>query len=184
MSTQVPEEERFAKNTTIMSQCIYDCIQKLYSAGYKTIEPSIVAIAVSVISAFDQHFLIQGFIENSHEKCWDGIKSRNEIFFVDNASDIFQYLPLEKVDLFRDLFLTKDSHGNCVITQGVKDQIWSLFDAMVKISIKYIHRCRSPYSYSTSTGMVNAYGASFFDEVDLVHHCQVWGVKLEFPPHY
>src|SRR5579864_3536793 len=133
MASVAPEEERFAKNTTIMSQCIHDCIQKLYNAGYKTIDPGIIAIAVSVISAFDKHYLIQGFIENSHEKCWDGIKNRDEIFFVDNASDIFRYLPMEKVDLFRDLFLTKDTNGNYVISQGTKAEIWNLFDAMVKI---------------------------------------------------
>lgn len=176
-----PEEERFAKNTTIMAQAVHESVQKLYNGGYKTVDPGMVAFAVTVISAFDKHFLIQGFIENSHEKCWDSIKGRNEIFFIENASDIFKYLPMDKVNLFKDLFLTKDPQGNSVISQSLKNQLWDLFDAMIKISIKYIHKHRSPYSYQTDTGIVNAYAASFFDEVDLNRHAGVWGVKLEFP---
>lgn len=179
-----PEEERFAKNTTIMAQAVHESVQKLFNAGYKTVDPTLVSIAVSVISAFDKHYLIQGFIENSHEKCWDGIKKRDEIFFVENASDIFRYLPMDKVNLFKDLFLTKDPQGNSVVSQSLKNQLWDLFDAMIKISIKYIHKNRCPYSYQTNDGLANAYGASFFDEVDLNKHASVWGVKLEFPPNY
>lgn len=178
-----PEEDRFATNTTIMAQAVSESITRLYNAGYKTVDPNLVQMAVIVISGFDKHYLIQGFIENSHEKCWDGIKSRNEVFFVDNAKDIFKYLPMDKVDLFRDLFFTKDSQGKNVISNSLKNQLWDLFDAMIKISIKYIHRQRAPYSYPTETGTVNAYGSSFFEEVDLAHHASVWGVKLEFPPY-
>lgn len=179
-----PEEERFAKNTTIMAQAVHESVQKLYNAGYKTVDPTIVALAVTVISSFDKHYLIQGFIETSHEKCWDSIKKRDEVFFVNNASDIFKYLPMDKVNLFKDLFLTKDSQGNSVISQSLKNQLWDLFNAMIKISIKYIHKNRCPYSYQTNDGVVNTYGASFFDEVDLNKHAGVWGVKLEFPPNY
>lgn len=179
-----PEEERFSKNTTIMAQAVHESVQKLFNAGYKTVDPTLVSIAVSVISAFDKHYLIQGFIENSHEKCWDGIKKRDEIFFVENASDIFRYLPMDKVNLFKDLFLTKDPQGNSVVPQSLKNQLWDLFDAMIKISIKYIHKNRCPYSYQTNDTLANAYGASFFDEVDLSKHASVWGVKLEFPPNY
>jgi hypothetical protein len=178
----VPEEDRFASNTTIMAQAVHESITKLYNSGYQTVNPAMVEMAVIVISGFDKHYLIQGFIENSHEKCWDGIKERNEIFFVNNAKDIFRYLPMDKVDLFRDLFFTKDAQGKSVISQSLKDELWGLFDAMIKISIKYIHRQRSPYSYPTDTGTINTYGAQFFDEVDLARHASVWGVKLEFPP--
>lgn len=184
MSNPAPEEERFAKNTTIMAQAVHESVQRLYNAGYRTVDPTLVALAVTVISAFDKHYLIQGFIENSHDKCWDYIKKRDETFFVDNASGIFRYLPMDKVNLFKDLFTTKDSNGQSVVSQSLKNQLWDLFDAMIKISIKYIHKGRSPYSYSTSDSVVNAYGASFFDEVDIAHHSKVWKVKLDFPPNY
>lgn len=179
-----PEEERFAKNAIIMAQAIHESVQKLCDAGYKTIDPMMVSFAVTVISAFDKHYLIQGFIENSHDTCWTCIKNRNEVFFVENASNIFKYLPMDQVNLFKDLFLAKDSQGNCVISQSFKTQIWNLFDAMIKISIKYIHKGRNPYSYSTDEGVINTYGSSFFDEVDLVGHSKVWNVKLDFPPKY
>ena len=176
-----PEEERFAKNAVIMAQGVQESIQHLYKLGYKTVDPQIVALVATVISSFDKHYLIQGFIENSHKKCWDGIKERNEIFFVDNVGEIFKYLPMDKVNLFKDLFQTKDIKGNCVISQEFKDDLWALFDAMIKISIKYIHRVRVPYSYSTTQGIVNTYRAQFFEEVDLTKHAAVWNVKLEFP---
>src|SRR3989337_4036015 len=98
-----PEEERFASNAIIMAQAVHESITRLYSQGYKTIDPNIVAFAATVISAFNKEHLIQGFIENSHEKCWDGIKTRNEVFFVENSRDIFKYLPMDKVNLFKDL---------------------------------------------------------------------------------
>ncbi|CAH6420859.1 Hypothetical protein HVR_LOCUS1308 [uncultured virus] len=179
-----PEHERFAKNTTIMAQAVHEGVKRLYDAGYKTIDPDLIDSAVRVISIFNKHFLIQGFIENSHEKCWDKFKEREEDFFVENAGDIFKYLPMDKVNLFKDLFVTKDSAGNSVVSQNLKNQLWDLFDAMIKISIKYVHNNRSPYSYSTPNGISNAYGASFFDEVDIGHHANVWNVRLEFPPNF
>jgi hypothetical protein len=199
-----PEEERFAKNTTIMIQAVHESISHVYNKGYKTVDPSLIAVAASIISAFDKHYLIQGFIENSavnfvaHETseaqasfekkyltCWDSIKARDQEFFVQNASDVFKYLPMDKVNLFKDLFTTKDDSGNFVVPESLKDQIWKLFDAMIKISIKYIHKNRSPLSYVDSDGtVVNTYNSSFFDEVDLQRHAQVWEVVLDFPPNY
>lgn len=179
-----PEEERFAKNAGVMVSAVHECVEKLFNAGYKTIDPQIVALAGGLMSSFDKHYLIQGFIENSHEKCWDSIKERSESFFVENASDVFKYLPMDKVNLFKDLFTTKDPQGHSVISQSLKDQLWKLFEAMVKISIKYIHKHRQPYSYATQQGIVNAYRSSFFDEVDLIRHGRVWEVKLEFPSQY
>lgn len=176
-----PEEERFSRNATIMAQAVHESITKLYNAGYKTVDPGIVLFAVTIISSFDKHYLIQGFIEGSHETCWDGIKRRDEVFFVENAGNIFKYLPMDKVNLFKDLFTTKDMNGNSVISQPFKDQLWDLLDAMVKISIKYVHKNRNPYSIQTNEGIVNGYSTSFFNQVDVGKHANIWGVKLDFP---
>lgn len=177
----VPEEERFARNVTIMVEAIQESVQRVYNQGIKTVNPGMISLIATIITSFDKNYLIQGFIENSYEKCWDCIKKRDENFFIENAGDIFKYLPAEKVNLFKDLYLAKDANGNNVVPQSLKDQIWSLFDAMIKISIKYIHKGRAPYSYSTQEGVVNAYGADFFGEVDISHHAKIWGVVLEFP---
>lgn len=170
------EEERFATNAKIMAQAVQESVQRLYNAGYKTVNPALVTLAVTIISSFDKHYLIQGFIENSHEKCWDSIKKRDEQFFIENVKDVFKYLPMDKVNLFKDLFCTKDANGNSVVSQSLKDQIWSLFDAMIKISIKYVHKGRQPYSSDN----VEKYGANFFEEVDLKYHSNNWKVILDF----
>jgi len=177
----VPEEERFAKNATIMAQAIHEGVKRLYDSGYQTVNPQLIMMAAGIISSFNKHFLIQGFIENSHASCWDKIKECDEQFFVEHATDIFQYLPMDKVNLFKDLFLTRDSSGISVVSQSLKDQIWDLFHAMIKISIKYVHKGRNPYSYNKDNGIVKTYGSSFFEEVDLDHHVQIWGVQLDFP---
>ena len=183
-SKPLPEHERFAANTTILAHAVYDGVKRLYDAGYQTIDPNVIAFAITVISAFDKHYLIQGFIENSHEYCWDNIKKRDESFFVSNAGNIFKYLPMDKVNLFKDLFTTRGPNGESIISQVLKDQIWKLFDTMITISIKYVHKGRAPYSYDTSDGPTNAYGVSFFDDVDIRHHSAVWNVSLDFPPNY
>jgi hypothetical protein len=179
--TIIPEEERFSKNATIMTQAIQEGIQRLYDSGYQTVDPILVSTASVLIASFNKHYLIQGFIDNSHDTCWDKIKARDEEYFVNHASDIFKYLPMDKVNLFKDLFLTKDINGRGVVSNSLKEQIWELFDAMIKIAIKYVHKGRAPYSYSTASGLCNAYDASFMDYVNIDKHAQVWGLKLDFP---
>lgn len=180
----VSEPERFAKNAEIMANAVYDSIKMLYDRGYKTIDPIMVQLACNVIVAFDKNYLIQGFIEGSHEKCWDRIKVRDELFFIENAGGIFKNLPTENVNLFKDLFLTKDTNGNCVISQEVKNMLWGLFDAMIKISIKYIHKGKAPYSCESDGSIQCFYSAQFFDEVDISRHAKTWGVQLDFPQKY
>jgi hypothetical protein len=176
-----PEEERFARNANIMAQLVHETVVQLNQAGYRTISPDLVSLAATIISGIEKHSLIQGFIGSSHHKCWDRIKVRDELFFVENASDIFSILPIEKVNLFKDLFLTTDANGNSVMPRALKDQLWDLFDTMVKISIKYVHKGRNPYSYATPEGVANAYAVSFMDDVDMAHHAPIWHIELDFP---
>lgn len=176
-----PEEERFAKNANILAQAIHESLTKLYNSGHKTIDPTIVQMAAALISAFDKHYLIQGFIQNSHDKCWLYIKDKNEEFFLKNSSEIFKYLPMDRVNLFVDLFTTRDKNGIFIISDDLKDEIWGLLQAMVKIAIKYIHRMRSPKCIIQNNVQNNTYDAQFFDEVDLEKHAKSWNINLEFP---
>lgn len=183
MTAMAPEEVRFSDNVTIIIQAIQASVKQVYQQGITTIDPNTIQLIAVLISNFDKHHLIQGFIENSHEFCWDKIKARDEDFFINNVGSIFRYLPAEKVNLFKDLYLAKDENGKNVVSDDLKNQIWRLFDANIKISIKYCHRLRSPYSIAGPDGTVrNMYAASFFDEVKLEHHAKVWGVNREFPP--
>lgn len=182
MSAQIPPEEvRFSQNTTIMANAVLEAIEKLHSQGYKTVEPMLVRLASVVMAGFDKHYLIQGFIENSHFECWDKIKVRDEEYFKEHVSEVFQYLPMDKVNLFKDLFDQKDANGKSVVPDSLKNQIWELFDSMIKISIKYVHKQREPYSYGTETGVVSEYKMDFLEAVDVPRHSQTWGVKLDFP---
>lgn len=177
----VPEEERFYKNILIMAEAIHDCVSKLCAKGYQTVDPAIVLLAVELIGAFDKHFLIQGYIKNSHTVCWDYIHKRDEIFFVKNSSDVFKYLPMDKINLFKDLFLTNDEEGNSVVPQELKDQLWDILSAMTKISIKYVHRQRAPYLKKLGDGsLVPAYRENFFEDIDVKRHAKTWGVILEY----
>jgi hypothetical protein len=176
--SEVSEEERFSKNTVILGQAIHNGILQLYSKGYKTVDPLSVQMVMSIMSLIDKNRLIRGFIENSHKICWDNIRERNEIYFAENASEVFKDLPVEKVNLFKDLYLTKDETGKSVMPQTFKNQIWDLFDAMIRISIKYIHKHRGPYS---SGDLVNGYQHEFLPEVDLPYHAEKWKVELKFP---
>jgi hypothetical protein len=58
-----------------------------------------------------------------------------------------------------------DKNGKNVISKQLKDEIWGLFDAMIKISIKYISKqqIQNPEKYA---------------EVNLQKHAQTWDVKL------
>lgn len=197
-TTLPPEEERFSTNVTIMAQAVAHAIRKLNQEGYNTVNPAIVDLAATIMGGFDKHYLIQGFIENSHQECWDYIKRRDEEYFIENISNVFKYLPMEHVNMFADLFRIKrpslDENGQpilndsgqqvmeSVIEKSIKDQIWDLFDTMIKICIKYVHKGREPYSYTAEDMTVaNAYNKEFYDNVDIPHHCEVWGVMLEFP---
>jgi hypothetical protein len=165
-----------------MANAVLEAIQKLHDQGYQTVNPMLVRLASTVMAGFDKDFLIQGFIENAHYECWDMIKRRDEEYFKEHASEVFQHLPMDKVNLFKDLFDQKDKSGKSVVPDSLKNQIWDLFDSMIKICIKYVHKKRSPFSYGTEQGIVNEYQYDFLEAVDVPRHSKTWGVKLEFPP--
>lgn len=177
-----PEEERFSDIAVQLSQAIHYCVTDLFNMNYNTVDPALVLLVTNIMQRFDKHTLIQGFIENSHIECWDKIKKRDEEYFVENASNIFKYLPSGQVNLFKDLFTTKDSNGVSVIDQDTKNQIWKLFDVMIKISIKYVHKNRLPYSVKESCTFNKYYERDFFIDVKVEQHAETWGVVLEFDP--
>ena len=176
-ATVAPDEERFAANANILGKAILQAITELYNKGYQTVPPLLVQIAVGVIASYDKHQLIQGFIENSHAKCWDSIRERDEEFFVENVGTVFRYLPTQQVDLFKDLYMTRDKDGKPVITDMLKTQIWNLFDSMIKISIKYIHNQRGPYADANG----QHYKCDFYEDIDIRTHAEKWRLTLNFP---
>lgn len=170
----IPEEERFCKNSVVMIQAVAEGIRKLNSHN-KNIDLGIFPFIISFINSIDKHYLIQEFIKNS-EPYWDMIKSKDEKFFVENSKEVFKRLPLEKVNIFKEIFEAKDSQGNNIISSTFKEQLWNILGAMIKICIKYIHKQREPFSNEE----VHGYNKKFFEHVDINKHAQLWNVKLEF----
>lgn len=182
MAATTPEEVKFAANVGVMIDAVHDSVTRVYNAGViTTINPDSIRFIAGIILKFDKHELIQGFINKSHGECWDRIRVRDEQFFLENVGSIFQFLPADKVNLFRDLYLAKDAAGKNVVPDSLKEDLWGLFDAMIKNSIRYIHNGRGPVATSTATGIVNGYRATFFKEVDVQRHAATWQVRLIFP---
>ena len=157
----VKEEDRFAKNAAVMGEIMIECVETLQKRGYKTTDPGLLRLVASFIPTIDPKRIIQEFITRSHSQCWDAIKEKKEDFFINNAHDIFGFLPAEHVNIFRELFLTRDEKGKAVISQEYKEQIWDLFFAMVKISIKYCYK-----------------NPTLIEKDELDRHREKWGVKI------
>lgn len=160
-----PEEERFSLVALNMADAIHYGITKLYNKKLTTINPNDIKFMQSCIQTLDKHYLIQGFIEKSHIH-WDKIKEHNESFFLEHASSIFGFLPTQYLSMFTDLFTAVDSDGNTIVNKNLKDDIWRIFDAMVKISIKYTHKTR-----------INK-GDDFLKDVNVEEHAITWGLTL------
>jgi hypothetical protein len=184
-------EEQFRNNAVGLCETICAAIDKLYKAGYKTVPPMIANLIPSAIKVMEARKLIDGFITGCHlsnpdgsytgVNCWDYMKKRDEEFFLNNVKSIFGSLPIDNVNLFVDLFSTKDTSGKSIISQRTKDNVWEILDAMILISIKYIHQNRNPFSQRQGDVIKKMYSASFMDMMDMGANVRLWGVKLDFP---
>jgi hypothetical protein len=188
-NTLPPPEVRFAANCENLAAAIKDGIINIQQAGFSVnVNPSMIDLATSLLQAYDKKLLIEGFIKNSHQECWDQINQRNEIFFDKNAAKIFKILPMDTINLFRDLYFTKNARGESVVTSDIKDGVWSILDAMIKIAIKYTHAMRGPILQKNAAGdMVVVYtnklpeNLKFLEEVNIEKHSKTWKIQLDTP---
>ena len=164
MTQLPPEQTRFKRNALTMANAILFGISKLSEQGYEVIDISNIQLIIALLQSkeLDEHFLISNFMKKSH-KVWDKIKERDELFFCENASSVFDFLPADRVNIFKDLFLTVDKQGKNVIEQTLKDQIWGLLDNMIKVSIKYLYKKRL-----TDTTLL--------PDINIDHHIKIWQV--------
>lgn len=182
MATEPAEEDRFADNVADLTDILHRLVVSMYNRGYNVVSPDMFQFIAFIIRSFSRTKLINDFIKKSHMH-WGRIKNREREFFIENASDIFDELPAENVKCFAQLFSIRDDAGNFVIGKNKEDEIFDFFEALVKISIKYIHRIRDPYSFTTPDGsIVSRYRHQYFDQVDLAYESHIWNVKLVFPP--
>lgn len=150
------------KNSVITCQALRELVSILQSMGKETISPTVISLAATFLPTLDKTYFIEEFIRKS-EPVWDKIYDKDESFFVENAVSIFDHFPSDKVASLKKLFVVA-SEVDSPAVEDIKQQLWALFGAMVKICIKYIARKRK-------TG-------SFEEVIDLSRHVHKWGVKL------
>lgn len=178
----VPEEERFQNNLGVLCDIAHTNLKVLCEKGYvDNMTCELCNLAASMVKQFDRKILINSFINNSHLHCWDRVHMEDVDFFIKDATNIFKALPVDKVLFFKELFEGKDRDGKPFLTDVIKADIWRVCKGLVKISIKYVHRERMPYSkLDPADGKQKLYyGASFMPNVDLDRHGKKWGIEHE-----
>lgn len=131
-------EQKFHENIIALGNLMIELISDLYSKGYKTVDPELCKMAVSILKLYNGIQMLENFIFYSYPY-WDSILKREESYFILKASDIFSDLPSQSVDSFKILFDSKDSLGNHVIIAEDRGSIIDFFQSFVKISIPYIY---------------------------------------------
>lgn len=176
------ESERFISYAVTLANVLYVCTQQLNTAGHKTVDLNLIIVARTFIERQNPDTAIIAFIDRSNGLCWDKIHEKDEHYFVEHANEIFNFLPMDTISIFRDLFLAVDANRIPIVPQDLKDKIWTLLASMVKTSIKYIHKRRQPYSYMIEDILHYDYAADFYNEIDLPHHITLWNPNgIEWP---
>lgn len=160
-----PEEVRFVSNAIGMAEAIYYELQKLHAAGLTTIEPNNVNMIIDLMKMIKNTVLIEEFISKSYQH-WDKIKEKEESFFLENAGDIFAFLPPERVKAFTNLFHTKDHNGKCIVRDKLKEILWNHLHGMVKICIQYVYKNKKTIENEVILS------------IDVQKHATTWGLKL------
>jgi hypothetical protein len=168
--TLPPPEERFMGCIEDLIDVVKDCLEYVESKGYNILPPTLVSLAGAVIQRYDNRYITETFIKYSY-MYWDEIRIHNEAFFDEHAHKIFQELPLGNIDSFKKLFNLVDSHGKKVINQEYRDDIWAMFESLVKISINYIHESRELVN--------NNYKYEFCEYVNIKDEANKWNMNLK-----
>ena len=180
--SQPSEEKRFTTNLLDLAALIHELATICWDAGRKEINPQLVSFAENYLKGYDPVVLIETFINHSHPH-WDQIRERNDIFFIENAHVIFKELPVnsENINAFKLFFTAKDKNGEFIIIEEDRDAIWNIFDSLVKICIKYIHRVKGVKLVSTDQGLRPAYSNKRFNQIKIREQAKLWNVKLPVP---
>jgi len=189
-----PEEERFLTNILDLTYLIHELSGTCYDAGYD-VNPTLIMFAAKYLENSDPVTLIEPFIKYSYKfwgeetedengnKIGGEIKNRKEEFFINNAHEIFKNLPIQsdKLNAFKILFTATYKNGDDIIDQDERNNLWEMFDTLVKISIKYVHRVRGIVLKSTPNGIVPKYKNPLFTYVKVGELSKIWKIDLPIP---
>jgi hypothetical protein len=129
--------DRFFMNVEGLFQLISELVNSAYQSGYKIVSPYLVNFAGFVLFRLDKKFVIDTFIEKSHNH-WEEIRVKDEEFFISSAGTVFAGLPLDSVNAFKELFLLKTKTGERFVSEDDRDALWEYFESLVRISIHYL----------------------------------------------
>jgi hypothetical protein len=185
----VSEEKRFADTVKVLAEAIVYSVEKIHKEEPKQakelgiVNPQLAKIGASIATSFDPAAQVEAFIKHTAQY-WEEIRNKDREFFLLHAGNIF--IPLQvsnvKMSIFFDIVNIKDAKGVPVISSDIEDEIWSLFHAMVKICLKYIHRKRRPYRKATEgNGEKRGYLDAFAPDIDLQQKIEEWKVKVIWP---
>jgi len=185
-----PEEERFITNVLDLAALIHDLATICWNQGVKDINPQMVLFAENYLEGFDAVKLIDIFIKTEEKSIkehkyslWERIRIRDEIFFVENAHVIFQNLPVDSksINAFKVFFTSKNAKGENIIGDDDRNAIWTIFESLVKICIKYVHRIRGVTLIKTDEGLAPRYIENKYPEIKVRKLAKSWKIDLPIP---
>ncbi len=198
MDQQPPEEERFLRNLLDLADLVHELASTCYDAGCEDVNPNLIHMARNYLAGYDGDVLINTFIRNSGGETdetgdplkstatgeyWSEIKNRNEVFFLDHAATIFKNLPIDAkhINAFQVFFTAKDEEGEDIVIDEDKDAIWNIFDSLVKICVKYIHRIREVKYKDTGRGLRPEYVHKYYPKIGVRGLAKIWEIDLPLP---
>ena len=176
----LPEEERFRANILDLGALVHELTTNCWNAGRREVAPRLVKMGEDYLKKHDSKKIIGAFIEHSH-KHWEEIRLKNEDFFISHAHVIFNQLPIdsENINAFKMLFTAKDKNNKDIVISGDRQAIWEIFESLVKISIKYVHKARGIKIVETETGPRQAYiDKNKFKYIDVKKLVEIWKIEL------
>lgn len=175
------EEERFSKNASDLTGFLYVVVDGAYKKGHKVVNPELIQFVSCIMQGFPKKDLIEGFAKHSN-KHWELIRNKDRSFFIDHAHTVFADLPVSSVNSFKQLFTLTDDKNCSIISKDDVESLWGFFFSLVKITIKYIHKKRSPIKIINSDNSVtHKYLVDFMNEIDLSKAPEKWKIDLDFP---
>lgn len=187
---QKSEEVRFLTNVESLGSFLVDETTKLRSQGLTELNPEHVNFVFRYLTGKGEtsngRDMISTFIEETFDK-WVQVKDRNSSFIADFIVDILQKcrknsnLPIPKItEEHRQTAIQMfdpDSEGS--ISPESLNSIWEYLDALVIISIKYVHRIRKPVRVLKDGVARQAYSNNQFPAVKTLALAKDWKIRSQ-----
>lgn len=107
-------------------------------------------LADGVVKEMSIKKIIDGYIKYSYTG-WDYIFAKDRKYFLAHADSMFQDLPGANVEVFKMIAKETKSDGTYKVSDKALEKLFSYFQNMVKISIKYLHHLSSPVPSANGT---------------------------------